>query len=116
MHDTLSCGRRFRALNIVDAHSRECLAVEVDTSLTGERVVRVLEQLREQRGTPQTIQVDNGSEFTGRKLDEPGENSMSGLMPRKSSCTSSSRASSCPEGARRTGTLNHSMASCATSV
>lgn len=70
VHDTLSCGRRFRALNIVDTHSRECLAVEVDTSLTGERVVRVLEQLRCERGAPQTIQVDNGSEFTGRKLDE----------------------------------------------
>lgn len=70
VHDTLSCGRRFRALNIVDAHSRECLVVEVDTSLTGERVVRVLEQLRRERSLPKTIQVDNGSEFTGRKLDE----------------------------------------------
>ena len=39
---TLSCGRTFRALSVVDMHSRECLAVEVDTSLTGERVVRVL--------------------------------------------------------------------------
>lgn len=70
VHDTLSCGRRFRALNIVDAHSRECLAIEVDTSLTAERVVRVLEQLRLEHGLPQIIQVDNGSEFTGRKLDE----------------------------------------------
>lgn len=70
VHDTLSCGRKFRALNIVDTHSRECLAVEVDTSLSGERVVRVLEQLRCDRGLPTTIQVDNGSEFTGRKLDE----------------------------------------------
>jgi putative transposase len=70
VHDTLSCGRRFRALNIVDAHSRECLAIEVDTSLTGERVVRVLEQLRLEHGSPQIIQVDNGSEFTGCKLDE----------------------------------------------
>jgi putative transposase len=70
VHDTLSCGRKFRALNIVDTHSREYLAVEVDTSLTGERVVRVLEQLCGERGLPRTIQVDNGSEFTGRKLDE----------------------------------------------
>ncbi len=44
--DTLSCGRRFRALTIVDCHSRECLALEVDSSLSGERVVRVLERLK----------------------------------------------------------------------
>jgi putative transposase len=67
--DTLSCGRRFRALNIIDCHSRECLAMEVDTSLSGERVVRVLETLREARGLPQTIQTDNGPEFTGHQLD-----------------------------------------------
>ena len=70
MSDTLSCGRRFRALSIVDAYSRKCLSVEVDTSLPGERVVRVLEHLREWRGLPQVIQVDNGPEFTGRRLDE----------------------------------------------
>ena len=70
MHDTLSCGRKFRALSIVDMHSRECLAVEVDTSLTGERVVRVLERLRDGRGVPQVIQTDNGSEFTGCKVDQ----------------------------------------------
>jgi putative transposase len=68
--DALSCGRRFRALTLIDAHSRECLALEVDTSLTGQRVVRVLEQLKEWRGLPQVIQVDNGSEFTSRMMDE----------------------------------------------
>ena len=70
VHDALSCGRKFRALTIVDMHSRECLAVEVDTSLTGERVVRVLERLRDQRGVPQVIQTDNGSEFTGCKVEQ----------------------------------------------
>ena len=68
--DTLSCGRRFRGLNIVDCHSREALCIEVDTSLTGHRVVRALQRLGETRGLPQTIQVDNGPEFTGRALDE----------------------------------------------
>lgn len=68
--DTLSCGRRFRGLNIVDCHSREALYIEVDTSLSGQRVVRALQWLGETRGLPQTIQVDNGPEFTGRALDE----------------------------------------------
>jgi putative transposase len=68
--DTLSCGRRFRALSIVDAYSRECLAIEVDTSLSSERVVCVLERLRRSRGLPQLLQVDNGPEFSGRRLDE----------------------------------------------
>jgi putative transposase len=68
--DALSCGRRFRALTLIDAHSRECLALEVDTCLTSHRVVRVLEQLKEWRGLPQVIQVDNGSEFTSRAMDE----------------------------------------------
>jgi putative transposase len=67
--DTLSCGRRFRALTLVDCHSRECLALEVDTSLNGERVVRVLERLKETRGLPAVIQTDNGPEFTGHALD-----------------------------------------------
>ncbi len=68
--DTLSCGRVFRTLNIVDDYSRENPAIEVDTSLPGKRVVRVLEWLREVRGLPEEIVTDNGPEFTGRALDE----------------------------------------------
>jgi putative transposase len=52
----LSCGRRYRALAIVDCHSCECLALEVDSSLSGERMVRVLEYLWETRGLPAVIQ------------------------------------------------------------
>ncbi len=70
VHDNLARGRSFRALNIMDAWSREALAIEADTSLTGKRVVRVLEGLVVARGKPQMLQVDNGSEFRGVDLDQ----------------------------------------------
>ncbi len=67
--DTLADGRAFRTLNIVDDYTRECVAIEVDRSLPGARVVRVLERLRATRGLPRRIVLDNGPEFTGRALD-----------------------------------------------
>jgi putative transposase len=70
MTDGLSSGRRFRMLNIVDDYTRECLAIEVDTSLSGSRVVRVLEELKKQRGLPQQIRSDNGPEFVSRAVDQ----------------------------------------------
>jgi putative transposase len=68
--DSIITGRRFRALAIVDDYSRECPAIEVDTSLGGARVVGVLERLEETRGLPEVITVDNGPEFAGKALDE----------------------------------------------
>jgi putative transposase len=62
--DTLSDGRRFRILCIVDDYSRECLAAVVDTSLGGVRVVRELERLVEERAKPDTVVSDNGTELT----------------------------------------------------
>lgn len=67
--DSLVNGRRFRALTIVDDHSRESVTIEADFSLTGERVARVLERLSLTRGLPAVITVDNGPEFAGRALD-----------------------------------------------
>jgi putative transposase len=67
--DTLADGRSFRTLNIVDDFSRECLAIEVDTSLPGLRVARVLDRLAEERGLPRAIVLDNGPELTGKVLD-----------------------------------------------
>lgn len=52
-------GRRFRALTVLDEWSRECLAVEPDAALPGERVVQVLERLYATRGMPAVIQSDN---------------------------------------------------------
>jgi putative transposase len=68
--DSIVTGCRFRALVIVDDYSRECPAIEVDTSLGGHRVVQVLERLAESRGLPEVITLDNGPEFTGKALDE----------------------------------------------
>ena len=70
MADALGNGRRFRTLNIVDEYTREAPAIEVDTSLPGARVVRVLEELKQQGRKPEWIVTDNGPEFTGKDLDE----------------------------------------------
>jgi putative transposase len=67
--DTLADGRGFRTLNIVDDFTRECVAIEVDRSLPGLRVSRVLDRLHGLVGLPKTIVVDNGPEFAGRTLD-----------------------------------------------
>jgi len=67
--DGLGDGRKFRSLNIVDDYSRECVAAEVDTSIPGGRVVRVLERLGELRGLPEILVTDNGPEFAGQALD-----------------------------------------------
>jgi putative transposase len=60
MADTLADGRGFRTLNIVDDFTRECVAIEVDRSLPGARVVRVLERLAETIGLPPVLVSDNG--------------------------------------------------------
>ena len=69
MADTLADGRGFRTLNIVDDFTRECVAIEVDRSLPGLRVVRVLDRLAETIGLPNLLVMDNGPEFSGRALD-----------------------------------------------
>jgi putative transposase len=70
VRDTLGDGRVFRALTIVDDFTRERVAIEVDTSLPGERVVQVLERLAGTRGRPTGIVCDNGPEFAGPVLDQ----------------------------------------------
>jgi putative transposase len=64
--DTLATGRGIRVLAVVDAFTRECLTLEVDTSLLSQRVTRSLQQVIEWRGEPQSIRSDNGPELTSR--------------------------------------------------
>ncbi len=74
MSDTLYSGRRFRTFNLMDDFNREVLAVEIDTSLPAQRVIRVLNQVCSWRGTPQRLRVDNGPEFLATALAEWAEN------------------------------------------
>ena len=68
--DTLAWGRRIRLFTVVDVFTREVLAIEVDTSLPGGRVVRVLERLAAARGAPDEIVLDNGPELTGKDVNQ----------------------------------------------
>jgi putative transposase len=68
--DMLAHGRRIRLLAVLDTFTREAVAIEVDSSLPGARVVRVLEQVVAERGTPEEIVMDNGPELTGKALDQ----------------------------------------------
>ena len=67
--DTLSTGRVFRCLTVIDEFSRECLALHVAHSIPTASVIEVLERLREERGLPERVICDNGSEFTSRAFD-----------------------------------------------
>jgi putative transposase len=66
MSDALYSGTRFRVLNIIDEGVREALDIVVDTSITAQRVVRVLDLLKAERGVPRSIRVDNGPEMTAQ--------------------------------------------------
>jgi putative transposase len=68
MSDMLYDGRRFRTLNVLDEGNRECLAIEVGTSLPSARVTAVLDQLLVLHGAPTTVRCDNGPELVSRTL------------------------------------------------
>jgi putative transposase len=70
MSDQLSTGQWIRILTIVDVFTRESLVLHVGQNLTGHKVVEILDKLIGRRGKPKRIQVDNGSEFTSKSMDQ----------------------------------------------
>lgn len=70
VHDALFNGRRFRCLTLIDIKSRFVPAVETAFSLPGERVVAVLDRLKQTRGVPEMITIDNGPEFRSKALQK----------------------------------------------
>lgn len=73
MSDALYNGVRFRTFNVIDNFNREGLAIEIDTSLTGARLIRVFERLKAERGLPDLLRVDNGPEFLGTEFTDWAE-------------------------------------------
>jgi putative transposase len=68
MHDTLASGRRLRVLMLVDDHTRECLATEIERAFSSRRVIAVLERIALVRGYPKTLRFDNGAELTSHAM------------------------------------------------
>lgn len=70
VHDVTCGGRRMRMLTVVDDHTKRCLWIEVDSSISGHRVSRILDNLVELHGKPERVHSDNGPEFAGTALDQ----------------------------------------------
>ena len=66
VHDALAAGRSIRVLSVVNAYTRECLALEVDTGFASRRMTQVLDEIIAHRGAPRLIRCDNGPELTSR--------------------------------------------------
>jgi putative transposase len=73
MSDVLYSGQRFRTFNVVDDYNRECLAIEVDTNLPAERIIRVLNRTAAWRGYPLKMRLDNGPELISIAMAEWAE-------------------------------------------
>jgi putative transposase len=68
VHDQLADGRRIRMLNIVDDYSWVCVGQLVDLSICGRRMARFLSDLKQPRGLPKTLVLDNGPEMTSKAM------------------------------------------------
>lgn len=70
MSDSLANGRAYRTFNVIDDYARDALAIEIDISLTAQRVIRTLDQLCDWHGAPEAIRSDNGPEFRSHLVQE----------------------------------------------
>ena len=70
MSDSLNTGRKIRTFNVIGDYNRGCLGIEVECSLSAQRVIQSLEQLIECRGKPKAIRCDNEPEYISHVLRE----------------------------------------------
>lgn len=70
MADSCANGRKIRTLNIIDLYARECIKIEVGSSLPSAKVISTLDTLALERGLPEVITVDNGTEYTSKIIQK----------------------------------------------
>ena len=102
VHDRLVTGRRFKCFTMTDPCSKEVPVIEVDVSIGGARVCRILDRLFTTRPLPDTLILDNGPEFAGTAW-MPG--------PRNTTCTCTlfNRESRCRTRLSRASTVSFEM-------
>jgi putative transposase len=103
MIDGLYGGRRFRTFNVLDDFNREVLAIKIDTSITSRLLVRVFEQLEDERGLPEVLRTDNGPEFLGEAFTSWAEANgvlIQYIQPGHRTRTPTSSASTAPTARR----------------
>jgi putative transposase len=69
MSDSLMGIRKFRTFNVMGDCYRETLTIEIDTSLSSKRIIRILERIIAHRGKPKTIRTDNCPDFTSNDFE-----------------------------------------------
>ncbi len=97
-------GRWIRVLTVMDQFTRECVTLLADNMLSGEKVAAALDKVLLDRGAPESITVDNGTEFTSKALDHWARTNQVHLDLIRPGCQ------------WRTALSRASMASCATSA
>jgi transposase InsO family protein len=70
VEERTSDGRKMRLLNIIDEYTRECLAIRIDRKMTSSSVIDALADIFIERGAPQYIRSDNGSEFSAQLIQQ----------------------------------------------
>ena len=78
--DSLRCGKKFRTFNVIDDFNREVVHIEIDTSLTSHRLIRVFEQVKAERKLPRVLRCDNGPEFLGAEFVSWAESAGMAIM------------------------------------
>jgi transposase InsO family protein len=70
VEDRLSCGRKYKCLTIMDEFTKESLKIKVKRSIKSQDVIEILAQLFLERGIPDFIRSDNGSEFIAKGVQK----------------------------------------------